>query len=76
MATMKSYRTAAQQDLTLRIGFCSQLHCYGCGSVWKVSRPKGEEAAVGHAARCRRVPNRVGVASDVRSAILSALGRL
>lgn len=73
---LKSFRTAAQQDLTLTTGFRSALKCFGCGAAWKVARGKGEEAANGHAASCRRVPNRVGVAAEARNAIMTALGRL
>jgi hypothetical protein len=74
-----SYRTAAQQDLILTSGgFASRsrLKCYGCGGEWKVTKKNGPAEANTHAAGCRRVPNRVGVAADARSAILTALGRL
>lgn len=74
--TIKSYRTAAQQDLILTPGFArASLKCFGCGATWKVRRGGGEAAANTHAASCRRVPNRVGVAADARNAIMAALGR-
>lgn len=76
MPKITSYRTAAQQDLILTASmFSSRLKCHGCGALWK-PKGKGPDAANAHAASCRRVPNRVGVAADARSAIMAALGRI
>ena len=77
MAKLKTYRTAAQQDLTLRTGlFLQRLKCFGCGAEWVAKRGGGEAEANSHGAACRWVPNRKDVGAEVQSAIMAALNRM
>lgn len=71
---MKTYRTAAQQDLYVNAGFFStRLHCTGCGKKWAARGKKVDDEVNGHAASCRRAPNPL---VDPKAVIAAAFGRL